>query len=369
MKVIIDGKEKGILYKNGSFVKILDTGKYNVFGDSTIEPVSVFQAFVPVSCTIDAVMATDEGKEKLTLVEVADNEICLHYLNGNFREVFIAGRYGFWKEGGNHEFRKINVDNPDITYALTSAVLEKIPAKLYTTINVGPHETARLYFDNKYMGMLEPGRYYFWNGNIKVTAEVEDMRTRQLSVTGQEILTADKVALRVNFTMFYKVTDARRVADIAQNLYEYLYSLCQLTLREYISKYKTDEILENRDRISDEVLTSLREKTARSYIDISSAGIKDIILPGEISAIMNSVLAAEKRAQANVITRREEVASTRSLLNTAKLMDENTTLRKLKELEYIERICEHVSEINVNGGKGLLAELSALLTDTEENKK
>ena len=84
---------------------------------------------------------------------------------------------------------------------------------------------------------------------------------------------------------------------------------------------------------------------------------------------MNSVLAAEKRAQANVITRREEVASTRSLLNTAKLMDENTTLRKLKELEYIERICEHVSEINVNGRKGLLAELSALLTDTEENKK
>lgn len=110
----------------------------------------------------------------------------------------------------------------------------------------------------------------------------------------------------------------------------------------------------------------MHEKTARSYIDITSAGIKDIILPGEISAIMNSVLLAEKTAQANVITRREEVASTRSLLNTAKLMDENTTLRKLKELEYIERICEHVSEINVNGGKGLLAELYALLTNTDK---
>lgn len=364
MKVIIDGKEKGILYKNGKFVKILDTGKYHVFGDSSIEPVSVFQALVPAGCTIDSIMSTGEGREKLTLVEVADNEICFHYLDGNFREVFTAGRYGFWKEGGNHEFRMINIDNPDLTYAFTSAVVQKIPDKMYTEINVSPHETARLYFDNKYMGMLEPGKYYFWKGNVNVTAEHEDMRTRQLSVTGQEILTADKVALRINFTMFYKVTDARRIADIAQNLNEYLYSLCQLTLREYISKYKTDEILENRDKISEEVINSLKEKTARSYIDITGAGIKDIILPGEISEIMNSVLAAEKRAQANVITRREEVASTRSLLNTAKLMDENATLRKLKELEYIERICEHVSEINVNGGKGLLAELSALLTDT-----
>ncbi len=366
MKVIIDGKEKGILYKNGKFVRILDTGKYNVFGDSNIELVSVFQAFVPESCTIDAVMATEEGREKLMLVEVADNEICMHYLNGNFREIFTAGRYGFWKEGGDHEFRKINVDNPDITYALTAAVIDKIPSKLYTEISVGSHETARLYFDNKYMGMLEPGKYYFWKGNISVTAEYEDMRTRQLAVSGQEILTADKVALRINFTMFYKVTDARRIADVAQNLNEYLYNLCQLTLREYISRYKTDEILENRDKICDEVLNALHEKTARSYIDITSAGIKDIILPGEISAIMNSVLLAEKTAQANVITRREEVASTRSLLNTAKLMDENTTLRKLKELEYIERICEHVSEINVNGGKGLLAELYTLLTNTDK---
>lgn len=367
MKVIIDGKEKGILYKNGKFVRILDSGKYRVFGDSTIEPVSVTQAFIPTGCTLDGILSTAEGSARLILLEVADNEICLHYLDGNFREVFTSGRYGFWKEGGQHEFRKINIDNPDVTYALTSAVLQKIPEKMYTEINVLPHEAARLYFDNKYVGMLESGRYCFWNGKTSVTAEHEDMRTRQLSVTGQEILTADKVPLRLNFTMLYKVTDARRIAEVAQNLNEYLYVLCQLVLREYVGKYKTDEILENRDKISDEVIGALREKTARSFIDISSAGIKDIILPGEISAIMNSVIAAEKKAQANVIARREEVASTRSLMNTAKLMDENATLRKLKELEYIERICEHVSEINVNGGKGLLAELSTLLTDTDKN--
>lgn len=365
MKVIIDGKEKGLLYKNGVFKAILNSGKYHVFGDTTIEPVSIFQALVPVGCSIDTIMQTEEGREKLSLIEVSDNEVCLHYLNGNFKEIFTAGRYAFWEDAGDHVFRKVNTDNPEIGYALTANEISAISEDLYTEIQVGPHEAARLYFDNKFMGMLDPGTYRFWKGKVNVTVEHEDLRTRQLSITGQDILTADKVGLRVNFILFFKINDPRRIAEVTDNLENYLYSMAQLALRENISRYKTDEILDNRDTISDQIISSLREKTSRSYVDIVSAGIKDIILPGEISTIMNSVLAAEKKAQANVITRREEVASTRSLLNTAKLMDENKTLRRLKELEYIERICEHVSEINVNGGKGLLSELSALLTETE----
>ena len=96
-------------------------------------------------------------------------------------------------------------------------------------------------------------------------------------------------------------------------------------------------------------------------VNFLTAGIKDIILPGEIREIMNSVLVAEKTAQANVISRREEVASTRSLLNTAKLMDENKTLFKLKELEYLERICEQVGEISVGGSAGILEQLGKMM--------
>lgn len=96
-------------------------------------------------------------------------------------------------------------------------------------------------------------------------------------------------------------------------------------------------------------------------MQFSDAGVKDIILPGEIRDIMNTVLLAEKKAQANVITRREEVASTRSLLNTAKLMDENQTLYKLKELEYLEKICDNVGNISVSGGSDLLSQLTGVL--------
>ena len=84
---------------------------------------------------------------------------------------------------------------------------------------------------------------------------------------------------------------------------------------------------------------------------------------------MNTVLVAEKKAQANVISRREEVASTRSLLNTARLMDENETLYKLKELEYVERICEKVGNIYLSTGGDILTQLTSSLTSKRNNKE
>ena len=100
-------------------------------------------------------------------------------------------------------------------------------------------------------------------------------------------------------------------------------------------------------------------------MELGNVGIKDIILPGEIRTIMNTVLIAEKQAQANVITRREEVASTRSLLNTARLMEENKILYRLKEMEYLEKICEKVGSISLSGGSGLLGQLAELTKGRE----
>lgn len=92
-------------------------------------------------------------------------------------------------------------------------------------------------------------------------------------------------------------------------------------------------------------------------ITIASFGIRDIILPGDVKEIMNQVLVAEKKAQANIIMRREETASTRSLLNTAKLMEDNPMLFKLKEMEYVEKIAEKINSISVSGNGVLIDQL------------
>ena len=158
----------------------------------------------------------------------------------------------------------------------------------------------------------------------------------------------------------YRITDFIRIYTEIDNFEAQLYTAAQLALREYVGTHTIDEILENKNELGSFVLRELTEKAKGLYLEITDASVKDIILPGEIRDIMNSVLAAEKQAQANVITRREEVASTRSLLNTAKLMEENATLYKLKELEYVEKICRNVGNINVTGGD-LLGQLTEIL--------
>ena len=90
---------------------------------------------------------------------------------------------------------------------------------------------------------------------------------------------------------------------------------------------------------------------------IASVGVKDIILPGEMKSILCQVVEAEKSAQANVIRRREETAATRSMLNTAKVMESNPVALRLKELEVLERIAEKIEHIHVNGG------LDSILTE------
>ena len=91
-------------------------------------------------------------------------------------------------------------------------------------------------------------------------------------------------------------------------------------------------------------------------------GIKDVILPGDMKDIMNQVLIAQKKAEANTIMRREETASTRSLLNTAKLMEDNAMLFKLKEMEYVEKIAEKVGDITISGNAGILNQLKELFS-------
>ena len=228
-------------------------------------------------------------------------------------------------------------------------------------MQVGEGETGLVYYDNVMQRELSKGVYRFWNYTHNITYMVLDMRQKELDIVGQEILTKDKIGIRMNITCMYKIRDAVEFAATISDLKGQLYSAAQLVIRAIVGNYRLDEILEAKEQISEEIYSALKEKEEMFCVNFLSAGIKDIILPGEIREIMNSVLVAEKTAQANVISRREEVASTRSLLNTAKLMDENRTLYKLKELEYLERICEKVGDISVNGNAGIIEQLGKMM--------
>ncbi len=130
-----------------------------------------------------------------------------------------------------------------------------------------------------------------------------------------------------------------------------------MAIRESLSALSLDELLTKKSELGREIMSKLNTNCELIGIELSEAGLKDIILPGDMREIMNQVLLAEKRAQANIITRREETASTRSLLNTARLMEENEMLWKLKEMEFLERVTDRVSNLSVSGNGNILNQL------------
>lgn len=360
-KIIISENQRGLLFKNGKFVKLLSAGKYRVFGDSRIEVKNLSGELSSALCPLETLLTDKEIEENTTVMEVKDCQVALHYVNGKFFNILSAGKYAFWTVFDKHEFTVVDCTSPYVDSSIPSYVIAKYIGGYFIEVSVAEYQRARLYFNKRFERLLDPGTYFFWKNDIKVETEYVDIRLTQMNISGQELMTRDKVSLRVNLTCSYRVTDCIRIAALVNDFEEQLHVAAQLALREYIGRYSLDEILENKDRMSEYVFEKLRGKEEALYVEIADAGVKDIILPGEIRDIMNTVLVAEKRAQANVITRREEVASTRSLLNTAKLMDENRTLYKLKELEFVERICENVGNISLNANGDILSQLTGIL--------
>ncbi len=360
-KVIINENQRGLLFKNGKYVKMLPAGKYFSYGGKEIEVLSLDQPIVSDKCALDIILSDTTVANNVSVIEVADEELALHFVNGKFASVLRHGKYAFWSQIDKHEYKIVDISTPEVSADVPEYIFTKIPALYYTKVEVLEYQKARLYFNQKFIKILDAGTYYFWKNGVKIDVGFVDTRLTQMDITGQEILTQDKVSLRINFVCNYRVTDYVKILTEIDDFAEQMHVAAQLALREYVGKYKLDEILENKTQMSEFVFAKLKEKEKELFVEITDAGVKDIILPGEIREIMNTVLVAEKRAQANVITRREEVASTRSLLNTAKLMDENQTLYKLKELEYVERICENVGNINLNGNTDVLSQLTGIL--------
>jgi regulator of protease activity HflC (stomatin/prohibitin superfamily) len=309
-----------------------------------------------------SVFLKDEKVNKiLSVVDIKDQTLVLHYVNGKFEECIKEGRHAFFNIYDKHEFVEVDISTPEVKEDFPMHLFASMPTRYFYKVEVSSYEKARLYFDMKLIKLLDEGTHYFWNNGTRIEAQIVDTRLMQMDITGQEILTLDKVALRINFTCKYKIKDYVKIHTEIDDFEKQMHITLQLALREYVGKQRLDEILENKEEISRLTFRKLKENETEYFIEVFDAGIKDIILPGEIRDIMNTVLVAEKKAQANVITRREEVASTRSLLNTAKLMEENQTLYKLKELEFLEKICDNVGSINVGAGADLLSQLSKIV--------
>lgn len=354
-------QERGLLYSKGIFKAVLMPGKHFIPPFHSVEKYREDEAFAPRSTPIEILLTDKAISAELEVIDVADNHIAIHREDGNIVGVLGPGKHAYWKGHKNRDITMIDLDKPETAMEQDRSVLMHTVVREYVLgYSVDPSQKGLLLIDRDFVRILDSGTYFYWKGSRSVSVEKVDLRQQQLEVTGQEIMSRDKVPLRLNYFCQYRIIDAKKACLEIKDFAEQFHVVLQLALREYIGSLSFDEILEKKEEISSYIAGILTSQADKFGIEIGYSGIKDVILPGEIRDIINQVLIAEKKAQANVIMRREETASTRSLLNTAKIMEENAILYKLKEFEYIERISEKINQITLSGGTQILDQLRLL---------
>lgn len=359
--MVISQDERCLVYRKGEYRQILMPGSHRRPFSALVETYSINEEFDPRHSSLELVMTNEGIVAELDVVSVGDGQIALRYVDGNFTDVLTPGKHAFWKSIKENTFVLVDLNSPFIDESIDQMVLKRPALSDYVAAySIEPHENGILYIDKVQTDILGPGNYFFWQGSKSINVTKTDLRQQQIDIAGQDIMTKDKVQLRLSFFCHLRVVDVVKCVASINDYATQFYVLLQLSLREYIGSFTLDEVLAKREEIGQFVKDKVRGTAADFGIEVVSAGIKDVILPGEIKDILNQVLIAEKKSQANVIMRREETASTRSLLNTAKLLEENKILYHLKELEYVERISEKISQISVNGGTHLLEELKKI---------
>jgi hypothetical protein len=356
----IQAYQIALVIENRMLTEVLTKGKYWIIGNKEVFKFEQNEPFTS-KFELNTLLKNNKLASLLEVIDVMDNEIVIQYQNGIFKDVLTTGQYAFWKGVHEFQFKKVDLSKVEISEAISTNILENVRLKQFVRkFTVLSNEAGLLYVNGKLENQLTAGNYYFWNNAISMELKTVDLRQQQMEISGQEILTKDKATLRINFYAKYQITNAIKAVIENKEAEKQLYILLQLALRAYIGCSTLDELLIKKNSIVEAILVETKTKIETLGINVLDAGIRDIILPGEMKEIMNQVLVAEKKAQANSIMRREETAATRSLLNTAKLMEENEMLWKLKEMEYVEKIADRIGEITISGSGNVISQLKEI---------
>ncbi len=213
-----------------------------------------------------------------------------------------------------------------------------------------------LYEDGVFKEILRPGPYRLraalpWGPRQEVV--LVDIRERSLTIKGQEILTADKVAVRVSILVNFRVTDVEAALHNVESYQDRIYEDVQISTRRFLAVRTLEEILQDRNEVSDAVREDVREAAASYGVEISRADVKDLVFPGNLREIMNRVLETERQSEAMLIEAQKqaeailvkaraerEVAESKLAGDQAiaAQLDSSPALLRLRELEALERV-------------------------------
>lgn len=366
-RVLIDETERAVWLYKGEVRGILGAGEHvltNRDGSLRVErqPLArmVF-ASAYEQAVLDKLPA--DVATHLTMVRTAENEIAVIERDGIINSILGPDdKLILWTDAGPWWASVIDIAaSPRVEDKLLQRLQKAGKTQLVARVEVDEGKTALVSIDGRMTERLEPGVYGYWNPGRKIAAKLVDLTRQSLDVTGQEVLTRDRVTLRINISAEYRVVDPLLAVTGVKDFADALYRALQLAFRKTLGALTLDQILEQKGLVDAEAAAKVRSDMAAIGVEVSDIALKDVVLPGEMREILNQVVAAQKEAEANVIRRREETNATRSLLNTAKVMAENPVMLRLKELEALESVAGKVERLTVlNGTEGLLNDLVRL---------
>lgn len=333
--------ERGLLYRDRELVGLLMPGRRWIFGlpwKLRVERVSVREAEL-VHRDLEVMAKTGLLAGQATVLDLKDHERALVWIDGRFAGVLGPGLHAFWT--AFHEVRHEVLDaRPIVLEHEAKNVILNVPAsaRRLDQVRVDAESVGLLFVDGRHRATLEPGTYALWKGVGRVRVEHVERREQVLDVSGQDIMTADKVTLRLNALVTFRVAEPLAAVTAVDDYRQALYRETQLALRAVVGARELDALLADKDGVVAELDALVRRRAKALGLEVASLGIRDVILPGEMKTLMNRVTEAKKAAEANLIARREETAAMRSQANTAKILESNPTLMKLRELEVLEKV-------------------------------
>jgi regulator of protease activity HflC (stomatin/prohibitin superfamily) len=357
LNVTVKDGERALLTRNGQLVRVLAPGKHRLFDplhELKAEVLDVVRSEFPADrYAVLKAARPDLAAELFEAIETKADEIAIVSLDG--RPVHLMTPWQvrvYWKVATRIDVERIDVSADPRVGARHLTMIERNRSTVVMEAVVENHEAGLLYVEGRLVERLAPGRHAFWTVGRKIEVKRLDLRPQAVEITAQEMLTKDRIALRVTLTAFRRIVDPERTVATVPDVDAWLYRLVQFAIREAVASRTLDEVLSAKNALDAELRTFVRERIADTGIEVTELGVKDVILPGEIRELVNKVVEAERTAKANLIRRQEETAATRSLLNTARLMEDNPLLLRLKELESIERLVEKVGRIDLHAGEG-----------------
>lgn len=335
--------ERAIVFRRGLPVRALGPGRHVLFG---------FGLHVEIKSTRDLVFdALPEARAVLPVewyreVSIGPRQRGVLSRKGRAVAYLAPGAYLYWLADETVQVHVFEIDAP--MPPLTTDLVGVLPGNAYLSMDVPAHAKALVFVGGRFDRVIGPGRFTAWiDPAAPVTVRAIDVRRQPISFAPQELMTKDKVTLRITLTASYVIEDVVTATLTVTDVRDALYVAVQLAVRDYVAGVTLDALLEGRDALTRYLEDETAERARALGVRLEALGVKDVVLPGEMKTLLNRVIEAEKEAAANVIARREEAAATRLRASSAKIMSEQPVLLRLTELEAWKEMAGKIGELKV----------------------